>query len=157
MAREYTVSFFGHRHLGESWEIAVNRVTDVIRKLTQEHERLTVLVGRDGDFDLIVASVVRRAKQKSETCEISLTWVMAYLKSEYSRDPEAYEEYYDVVELCEECADVYPKQAIKRRNQIMIDRSDRVIVFVAETHGGAFQAMEYARINDKTLCNLALL
>ena len=55
----FTVSFFGHRMIGNALEIE-NRLEQLIRTLLREHEYIEFLVGRDGEFDQLVSSVIRR-------------------------------------------------------------------------------------------------
>ena len=55
----FTVSFFGHRIIPEFRE-AEDRVEALVHALLLEKEYVEFLVGRDGDFDQIVSSAVKR-------------------------------------------------------------------------------------------------
>lgn len=80
----YTVSFFGHRQIDRFFETE-EKVAALVRKLITEKEYVEFLIGRDGEFDQIVASTVRRAKRdiRDDNCE--LIWVLAYPKAEYAK------------------------------------------------------------------------
>ena len=57
----YTVSFFGHRIIDDLNKVQ-NELENIISKIVSEHEYVQFLVGRDGEFDQLVASTVRRCK-----------------------------------------------------------------------------------------------
>ena len=58
----FTVSFFGHRIVPEFRE-AEERVEALIHTLLLENEYVEFLVGRNGDFDQIVTSAVKRQQR----------------------------------------------------------------------------------------------
>ena len=99
----YTVTFFGHRHLSDPFGIEA-RLELILRDLITSKEYVEFLVGRDGEFDQIVSSAVLRYKKRNDAGNCSLTWVMPYMKSEYSHNRENYDSYYDLVEVCEQSA-----------------------------------------------------
>ena len=105
----YTVSFFGHRQIDRFFE-AEEKVTELVRKLLVEKEYVEFLIGRDGEFDQIVASTVRRAKRDIREDNSELIWVMAYPKAEYANSADSFDDYYDRVEVCDEAAKVIRKQ-----------------------------------------------
>lgn len=113
------------------------------------------LIGRDGEFDQIVASTVRRAKHdiRDDNCE--LIWMLAYPKAVYANNAHSFDEYYDSVEICDEAARSHPKAAIQIRNRSMVDRSDLVVCYFEHETGGAFQTMAYAEKSGKAVINLA--
>ena len=59
----YTVSFFGHRRIENSRHLET-QLEDIICRFLRENEFTEFLVGRDGDFDLLVSSVIRRIKKE---------------------------------------------------------------------------------------------
>ena len=115
---------------------------------------LSFLVGRDGDFDQIVASTVRRAKERFRDDNGSLIWVMAYPKAEYANNEQAFDAYYDEVEVCDESAHGHFKAAIQTRNQSMVDRADLLVCYVENNSGGAYQTVQYATKTGKAVINL---
>ena len=149
-----TVSFFGHRYI-ENFRVAERKVEDLIYKLIQEHEYVECLVGRDGDFDQIATSAVLRTKHSYAEHRCDITWVMPYLKAEYTNNATDFENYYDYVEVCTESEKAHPKQAIQVRNRYMVDRSDLVVFWVERNSGGAYQTMKYAEKQGKKIINIA--
>lgn len=151
----FTVSFFGHRKMNNPFQ-AEHRLQLLIRNLLIEKEYVEFLVGRDGDFDQLVASTIRLewsagwGKSNSE-----MNWVQAYPSAVYAHNTDSFDDYYSNVELCAEAADAHPKAAIQIRNRHMVDRSDLVVFYVERQQGGAFQAMRYAVKVGKEIVNLA--
>ncbi len=150
----FTVAFFGHRWVDNI--ILIEELLDEeIRTLLDQKEYVEFLVGRNGDFDQCVASSIRRAKRDYRDGNSAFVLVLPYCTADYTNNEKYYEEYYDEIEICEESAKAHPKAAIQIRNKQMVDRADLVICFVKETHGGAFQTMQYALKQEKTIINLA--
>ncbi len=56
---QYTVAFFGHRFIDNTFE-AEEQLRKLIGSLLQEKPYVVFLVGRNGDFDQLVSSTVRR-------------------------------------------------------------------------------------------------
>lgn len=154
MNEKLTVSFFGHR-LIEDCQTVESKLYELLRIIIQKENReIEFLVGRNGDFDLMAASVVRKLKKETGCEDVFLTLVLPYETAELRNNTEAFESYYDSVEICEASALSAPKFAIIARNKNMIDRSDLVIVCVRNESGGAFQALKYAQKSQKRTINL---
>lgn len=139
-----TVSFFGHRYLDDTIH-AERELEKLIRKLLLEKEYVEFLVGRDGDFDIVVASVIRRMKRTVRSDNSSLVWVLPYETADYRENRKAYEEYFDVIEVCDSSAGVHPKSAFQTRNRSMVDRSDLTVFCIDHEAGGAWQTLCYAQ------------
>ncbi len=153
MLDTYTVSFFGHRQI-ENVSAIEKRLDEIIRPLFLEKEYVEFLVGRDGEFDLLAASTIKRLKRAVRDDNSVLVWVLPYLTAEY-RDYEAdYAAYYDEIEICPESATAHFKSAFQLRNRWMVDRSDLVVCYVEQTNGGAFQTLEYAERRKKAVINV---
>lgn len=150
----FTVSFFGHREIMNNFEIE-KRLTEIIKELLMTKEYVEFLVGRDGDFDILVASAVRRVKKELDSNNCSLVLVLPYMKAEFRDNEESFLKYYDNVEIDGESSGLYYKVAIKIRNQHMIDRSQLLICFVEHNKGGAYTAMKYAEKIGCEIINLA--
>lgn len=149
----FTVSFFGHREVDHFRE-AEKQVDMLVYRLLEEKEYVDFLVGRNGDFDQIAASAVRRAKE-FYSGNTSLIWVMPYELAEYRENTKTYDQYYDEVEICSESDGTHPKAAYQIRNRSMVDRSDLVVFYVTHNHGGAYQTMQYAKSIGKDIINIA--
>ena len=149
----YTVSFFGHRMIDNALEIE-NRLEHLIRPLLREHEYGEVLVGRDGEFDQLVSSVIRRCKREYRSDNSSHIWVLPYLTAEYRDNEESIRDYYDEIEVCEAAAGSHYKNAHQTRNRAMVDRSDLVVFCIQQVSGGAWQTMKNAKKQGTPCINL---
>ncbi len=154
MRDKLTVSLFGHRII-EDYVTVEAKLYELLRIITQKgYGEFEFLVGRNGDFDLMSASVIRKLKKETGNENVFLTLVLPYETAELRDNTEAFESYYDSIEICEASADCNFKYAIVARNRDMIDRSDMVIVYVKNESGGAYQALKYAEKNQKRVINL---
>lgn len=149
----YTVSFFGHRMICDILKLE-QLLEKHIKELLNEKNYIEFLIGRDGEFDLIVAACIKRIKKNFADYNNSLIWIMPYVKSEYLKNKKNLEEYYDEIEICSTSQYAHPKGAIQIRNKTMIDRSDLVFFYVEHKHGGAYQSMKYAEKQGKKIINL---
>lgn len=154
MKEKYTVSLFGHRII-EDYQFVERKLYELLRIVMQRDSReIEFLVGRNGDFDLMAASVIRKLKKETGNENAFLTLVLPYETAELRNNTESFENYYDSIEICEASADCNFKHAIVARNRDMIDRSDMVVVYVKNESGGAYQALKYAEKNQKRIINL---
>lgn len=149
----FTVSFFGHRHIDNAIPVE-RKLEELVLELLRSKEYVEFLVGRDGEFDLLVASTIRRCKRSYRDDNSALIWVMPYETAEYRDNREAYDDYYDEVEICAESAGKHFKAAYQIRNRAMVDRSDLVVFCVERTSGGAYQTMQYAQRKASNYINL---
>ena len=150
----YTVSLFGHREINQPY-VVEKKLETIIRRLVSREGYVNFLIGRDGEFDLIAASVIHRIIKKLDYGNASLTLVLSYMKAEYRKNEQAYLNYYDEVEICPESSKVHFKAAIRMRNRNMIDRSNLVICFVEHKKGGAYQSLQYADRSRIQTINIA--
>lgn len=148
----YTVAFFGHRHIDNFFKVE-EKLEELIRGLIDSKEYVDFLVGRNGDFDQIVASTVRKMKKEVFDANSSLIWVMPYSMADYRNNEEDFLKYYDEVEICEKSAEGHFKGAMQTRNRDMVDRADLVVCYV-EKGGGAKKTMQYALKTGKKVINL---
>lgn len=154
MIDKLIVSLFGHRII-EDYNFVENKLYELLRIVMQKGSReIEFLVGRNGDFDLMAASVIRKLKKETGREEVFLTLVLPYETAELRNNTESFESYYDSIEICEASADQNFKYAIVARNRDMIDHSDMVVVYVKNESGGAYQALKYAEKNQKRIINL---
>ena len=150
----YTVSFFGHRELERPLEIA-KRLDSLLHDVIMQNEYVEFLIGRDGDFDLLASSAIRKAIKKYSFGKTSFILVLPYLRAEYRDNEQNYLDYYDEVEICEESVEAHFKSAIQIRNRNMIDRSDLVICYVQHKNGGAYKTIQYAEKQNCKIVNIA--
>ncbi len=149
----FTVSFFGHRELQNALVIE-GRLEAAVSQLIRTKPYVEFLVGRDGEFDLLLASTIRRCKRTIRGDNSSLVWVLPYETAEFRDNKESYQDYYDEIEICEASAGVHYRSAHQARNKSMIDRSDLVICCIDHESGGAYQSIRYARKQGKQIINL---
>ncbi len=150
MLNIYTVSFFGHREIEKGLETE-RRLDDMIRSFIREKEYVDFLVGRNGEFDQLVSSAVRRAKKSIDDSNSSLILVLPYMTAEYSNNKTSFDDYYDEVEVC---GSSHYKSAFQERNRAMIDRSDFVVFCIDHDNGGAYQTARYAKRANKPFINI---
>lgn len=150
----YTVSLFGHREIHRSLEME-NKLEIIIQELIMKKEYIEFLVGREGDFDIMAASVIRRVTSRYEYGNTALILVLPYLKAEYRDNEQEYLNYYDAVEICEKSSIAHYKSAIQIRNKSMVDRSNLVICCIQHKTGGAYKTMQYAQKHGHNAINIA--
>ena len=150
----YTVSFFGHRVIHD-FSTTERQAEFLIHNLLLEKEYIEFMVGRDGDFDQMISSIVRRLKRLVRDDNSSLTWVLPYPTANLRDNQESFEEYYDAIEICDTAARSHPKSAFQIRNRWIVDHSDMVVFYVDHKGGGAYQTLRYAQKKNKSYVNLA--
>lgn len=150
----YTVSLFGHRQIDNPFSIEC-KLEKIVRELLAEKRYVEFLVGRDGEFDLLAASVIKRCRRTVGEENSALIWMLPYLTAEYRDHKEDYLNYYDDVEVSQKAAGAHPKAAMQIRNREMVDRSDLVIFCVERKTGGAYQTLRYAVKKNANFINLA--
>ena len=150
----YAVSFFGHRQIDNVF-IIEQRLETLIRELLATKEYVEFLVGRDGEFDQLVASTVRRCKRTIRDDNSALVLVLPYATAEYRNNEQSFHEYYDEIEICAASAEKHFKSAHQIRNRYMVDHSDLVVFCVEHKSGGAYQTMQYAKKANAYIVNLS--
>ena len=146
----YRVTFIGHReiyghcHLDDEIE---KIVTDLIRK----KEYVEFYVGRNGDFDISVASATKRAQNALGNQNSCLVLLQPYPM----KDDPYYEKFYDEIWYPID-SKTHPKAAITKRNQWMIDNADLLVAYVEpDRKGGALTTLKYAQKQGVEIINLA--
>ncbi len=146
----FRVALFGHRdfdgHRAVEW-----RLSSLLKELIRSKTFVEIYVGRNGEFDIFSASVVKRVMRAMGNECGELICVLPYSQ----RDIEFYEKYYDSVIIPECVCGVHPKGAIVRRNRWMVEQASLVICYVNEEHGGTYEALRYAKRLGKVTINLA--
>lgn len=150
----FTVSLFGHRRL-ENPFAAEEGLEKIVDSLLRSDRYVEFIVGREGDFDILAASVIRRRQKALDYGMSALVLVLPYPKAEYIKNCEAFERYYDEVRICDESGKAYFKAAYKVRNRIVIEQSDLIISCIEHNSGGAYQAAVYAERLGKQVINIA--
>ena len=149
----YTVSFFGHRQIYNQLYLD-QKLDELILRLLKTRSYVEFLVGRDGDFDQLVSSAIKRCQRQYGHHNSSHIWVMPYPTSFFRDNEQACYNYYDEIEICEESSVKHFKAAFQARNKHMMDRSNLVVFYVESNEGGAHQTMRYAITQGKECLNL---
>ena len=148
----FTVSFFGHRYIDNPFTIE-KVLEELIGSLLRSKEYVEFLVGRNGDFDQLVSSTIRRCKREIRDDNSALVWVLPYLTADFRDNEEDYRVYYDEIEVFGSGSSHY-KAAFQARNRSMVDRSHLAVFCVEQNEGGAWQTMKYAQKQGKHIINL---
>ena len=151
----FTVSFFGHREVEEPAEVET-RLEKLLYDIVTQKEYVEFLIGRDGGFDMLASSVIRRTIKKYGYGNTSFVLVLPYMKAEFRDNEQKFLEYYDEVEICAESSTSHYKAAIQVRNKSMVDRSDLVVCCIQHKGGGAYQTVQYAKKQNHRIVNVAL-
>ena len=150
----YTVSFFGHRHISNSFR-ADEQIEKIVSDILLNKEYTEFLIGRDGDFDILAASAIKRTVKKCGYDNSALVLVLPYMKAEYKNNYDSFHDYYDDVEICRESSEAHFKAAVQIRNKHMIDRSDLIVCCIEKNSGGAYKSVKYADTINKNIINVA--
>lgn len=135
----YRVSFIGHKEV-ENFSIVEEQVSSIVRKLLISKQYVEFYVGRNGEFDILVASVIKKVKREVGANNSTLILVIPYPLAEIV----AYENYYDEVEYPYELRSVHFKAAIVKRNEWLIKKSNMLIAYVVRDYGRAAQCLKKA-------------
>ena len=106
--RTFTVSFFGHRQIEAPFQVE-SQLEKLISQLLQQNEFVEFLVGREGEFDQLVSSTIRRCKRNIRDDNSALIWVMPYPTAEFRDNESSFLDYYDEIEVCEQAAAAHYK------------------------------------------------
>ena len=111
MLNTFTVCFFGHREI-KNPDMLEHKLDILLHDLITTKEYVELLIGRDGDFDLLAASVIKRAIKRYSSGNTAFTLVLPYMKAEYRDNEQSYHDYYDEIEICAESSAAHFKSAI---------------------------------------------
>ena len=143
MLDTYRVSFIGHREV-ENFRFIEEQVEDIVKELIQTKEFVEFYVGRNGEFDIMVASVIKIAQRDYGSSNNSLILVLPYPIA----DMDDMEKYYDEVWYPQELYNVHYKAAITKRNEWFVNNSDLLVAYVERDYGGAYECLKKAQQKD---------
>lgn len=150
MFHPYTIALFGHRRLDNALQVE-QRLEALLRNLLRTHAQVDFLLGRNGEFDLLAAAVIRRVRRDFDARGAALILVLPYLTAEFRDNEAEFLRYYDAVEVFPAPPGMPQRACIPLRNRAMIDRADAVICGVDRPSGGACEAALYARKQNRPL------
>lgn len=147
----YKVALFGHRDLYEHRKVE-EKLYPILLDLIQTKLYVKFYIGRNGEFDMFTASVVKRVQKAFGDDNSEMILVLPY----HGKDIEYYEQYYDSIMIPECVWRIHPKGAITNRNRWMVEECDLFICYVEHESEGAYNALKYARQLGKEIINLAI-
>ena len=103
----------------------------------------------------MASSTVHHAKNNIRKDNSSLILILPYVTAECEKSKKYFEKYYDGIEICNESAKSYFKEAIQIRIRHMVERSDLIVSYIINDYGGAFQTIRYAEKLNKKIINIA--
>ncbi len=145
----FKVGFLGHKEV-EHFRQVEEQLRTVIRKLLDEEEFVEFYVGRNGEFDIMVASVIKSVQRDVGTHNSCLILVLPYPVADY----DSYEEYYNEVIIPHELGNVHFKAAIERRNEWIIDNSDLLVMHVVREESNSAKYKRKAEKMGRKIINL---
>lgn len=146
----YRVAFFGHRRIYNIREIE-EKLVPILNELILTKEYVEFYIGRNGDFDEFVASVIKRVQKQLDRDNNVMILTLPYTV----KDIEYYADYYDEIVIPEAIGNAHPKAAITLRNRWMVDTADLVIAYIEHEEGGAYAAVRYAERGKKEIINIS--
>lgn len=111
-------------------------------------EYVEFYVGRNGDFDTMVASTVKRCQKRYGKENGSLILVIPYAVA----NMDCLEQFYDGIWYPEELYNVHHKAAITKRNEWFVEHSDLLV----RDNGGAAVCLKKAGKKGIEIKNIAL-
>ena len=147
----YRIAFIGHREIYGHYRLEEN-IEQIAREKLHEKEYVEFYVGRNGDFDISVASAIKRAQKAVGHHNSCLILLQPYPM----KDDEYYEKFYDELQYPVD-SKIHPKAAITKRNPWMVENAELLVAFVEEGRkGGALNTLKYAQKIGVEIINLAL-
>ena len=147
----YRVSFIGHRQI-DRFRFVEEQLDRIIGDLMRRKEYVEFYVGRNGDFDTMVASAVKRCQKRYGKENNSLILVIPYAVA----NMDCLEQFYDEIWYPEELYKVHHKAAITKRNEWFVEHSDLLVAYVERDNGGAAVCLKKAEKAGIETRNIAL-
>lgn len=144
----YRIAMFGHRDFNAHRQLD-EALIPFLRDLIRRKKFIEIYIGRDGEFDIYAASLIKRFKNEYDDFNsIELHLILPYDK----RNIEDFEKYYDQVYIP---ISVHPRIAIVKRNEWMVNQADLIFCYIERQSGGAYKAVQYAEKKGKKIVNIA--
>jgi len=137
------VTFCGHGNYRYDKETEIALYNILERLINQGYYEF--LIGGYGDFDCLVAKVVKKLKGKYP--DIKSTLVTPYINREINKDLYDYTIYPPL-------ENVPLRYAISKRNEWLVKNADVVVSYVEFQWGGANKMLEFAIKNKKKVINI---
>ena len=119
----YRVAFFGHRRIDRLGEIE-EKLVPILKELILTKEYVEFYIGRNGEFDEFVASLIKRVQKQLDRGNSTLILTLPYTV----KDIEYYAEYYDEIVIPDVVGNAHPKGAITLRNKWVAEICDLIML-----------------------------
>ena len=146
----FKVGFIGHKEVENFFNVEQQQIHDNVIKLLDEKEFVEFYIGRNGEFDIMVASVIKGIQRDRGTYNNCLILVLPYDVA----DMDSYEEYYNEVMIPRELYKVHYKAAIEKRNEWIIDNTDLMIMHVTMEEGNSAKCLKKAQGIGRKIINI---
>ena len=146
----YRVALFGHRDFC-AHRILDEKLPPLLKNLIRTSGFLEIYIGRNGEFDLYAAAIVKHMQREVGKINNEMICVLPYPE----KDMEYYAEYYDRVMIPEGGGKMHPKSAITHRNRWIVEQADLLACYVDRRTGGAYTALRYAERLGEKIVNFA--
>ena len=146
----FKVGFIGHKEVENFFNVEQQQIHDNVIKLLDEKEFVEFYIGRNGEFDIMVASVIKGIQRDRGTYNNCLILVLPYDVA----DMDSYEEYYNEVMIPRELYKVHYKAAIEKRNEWIIDNTDLMIMHVIREEGNSAKCLKKAQGIGREIINI---
>ena len=144
----YRVSMIGHRVV-EDYSVE-ERLHELFWELLRTKEYVEFYLGRNGDFDILAASVIKRLHKNYRDDNSAMILVLPYPVKDY----EYYKDYYDEIIIPDELHGVHPKAAITERNRWIVANSDMLIAYIRNKSGGTATCVRMAERLRRTVIKI---
>ncbi len=134
----YRVSMIGHRVV-DDYGIE-EKLYELFRELLRTKEYVEFYLGRNGDFDILATSVIKRLQKNFRDDNSMMLLVLPYPVNNY----EYYEDYYDKIVIPDKLHGVRPKAALTERNRWMATNSDVQVAYMQNKSGGTAACVRMA-------------
>lgn len=144
----YRVSMIGHRVI-EDYSVE-EKLYELFRELLRTKEYVEFYLGRNGDFDILAASVIKRLQKNYRDDNSMMILVLPYPVKDY----EYYEDYYDEIVIPDKLHGVHPKAAITERNRWMVANTDVLVAYIRKESGGAASCVHIAEALNRKIIKI---
>ena len=144
----YRVSMIGHR-IVEDYGIE-EKLYELFWELLRTKEYVEFYLGRNGDFDILAASVIKRLHKNYRDDNSVMILVLPYPVKDY----DYYDDYYDEIIIPDELHGVHPKAAITERNRWIVANSDMLIAYIRNKSGGTATCVRMAERLRRTVIKI---
>lgn len=144
----YRVSMIGHRVV-EDYGIE-EKLYELFWELLRTKEYVEFYLSRNGDFDILAASVIKRLHKNYRDDNSVMILVLPYPVKDY----EYYDDYYDEIIIPDELHGVHPKAAITERNRWIVANSDMLIAYIRNKSGGTATCVRMAERLRRTVIKI---